>query len=120
MKKKEIDIEPFLWGLFAGGGMVAAMLVPVHVLIFGIAGPLGWLDPAVTGGEGIVSLLRNPIVKVYLFVLISLPLFHWAHRFRFTVHDLGFKAGKEAVAFVCYSTAALGTVAAALALIAVP
>jgi len=29
------------WFLFAQGGVVAAVLVPVHVLIQGILGPLG-------------------------------------------------------------------------------
>ena len=118
--KETIVPEPFWWGLFAAGGTVAAVLLPVHIFIYGIAGPLGWIDPAVTGLENTTSLLENPVVKLYLLVLISLPLFHWAHRFRFTLHDLGLRAAPEAVAYICYSTAALGPLAAARVLIAAP
>ena len=32
-------------------------------------------------------LFSHPLVRLYCFVLISLPLFHWAHRFRFTLVD---------------------------------
>jgi len=34
--------EPFLWLLFSTGGVVAAMLIPVHLFLFGLAFPLGW------------------------------------------------------------------------------
>jgi len=36
--------EPFLWMLFSVGGVVAAMLIPVHLFLFVVAFPLGWLD----------------------------------------------------------------------------
>jgi len=35
--------EPLLWLLFSAGGMVAALLVPVLLFLFGIAFPLDWL-----------------------------------------------------------------------------
>ncbi len=35
--------EPFLWMLFSAGGVVSAMLMPIHLLLFGLAFPLGWL-----------------------------------------------------------------------------
>ena len=43
------NIEPLWWGLFAAVGVVAAFLVPIHVIIFGFALPLGW---AADAGEG--------------------------------------------------------------------
>jgi fumarate reductase subunit D len=36
--------EPFLWSLFSAGGVVAAMLIPVLLFLFGLAFPLGWLE----------------------------------------------------------------------------
>ncbi|MGL5287567.1 MAG: fumarate reductase subunit FrdD, partial [Aeromonas sp.] len=36
--------EPIYWGLFGGGGMVVAMLLPIIVLITGILVPLGIMD----------------------------------------------------------------------------
>ena len=35
--------EPVIWSLFAAGGGVAAMLVPIHIVILGLAIPLGFL-----------------------------------------------------------------------------
>ena len=35
--------KPIVWSLFAGGGLLAAFLVPVLIFITGIAAPLGLL-----------------------------------------------------------------------------
>ncbi len=119
-KKKKESKEPFWWALFAVGGTMAAIFLPVHIFIFGIAVPMGWMDPEIASKENLRNLLGNPIVKIYLVALIALPLFHWAHRFRFTVHDLGLKVSQDAVAFLCYSTAVLGSVATVLILLLIP
>ena len=36
--------EPFLWLLFSAGGVVSALLLPIHLLLFGLAIPLGWVS----------------------------------------------------------------------------
>jgi fumarate reductase subunit D len=36
-------LEPLAWLLFSAGGVLAAMVLPVLVLLFGLAFPLGWL-----------------------------------------------------------------------------
>lgn len=99
------------WGLFAAGGVVAAFLVPIHILIHGIAVPLGWLPADVTAYDRTRDLFGHPLVKLYLLVLIALPLYHWAHRFRFTLYDLGLKGLHTPIAVLCYGAAVLGTVA---------
>jgi fumarate reductase subunit D len=101
--------EPFWWALFGAGGMVAALFLPATVLVTGFAVPAG----SVTEGD-LRALLANPLVRLYLFVLISLSLFHWAHRFRFTLVDLGLQAARSVVAWLCYGSAVLGTLLAAL------
>ena len=72
--------EPFVWMLFSAGGVVAAMLIPVHLFLFGVAFPLGWLEGP--SYQSLLTLLRHPLTRLSLFVLCSLPLFHWAHRVR--------------------------------------
>src|SRR5258706_15859900 len=60
-----------------------------------------------------ISILGNPIVKLYLLVLISLPFFHFAHRLRYLLVDLGVPAAKTFVAQVIfYGGAVLVTVLA--------
>ena len=38
-------IEPLVWLTFSGGGVTAAMFLPVLVFLFALAFPLGWIDP---------------------------------------------------------------------------
>ncbi len=104
-------IEPFLWTLFSGGGVLAALFLPIHVLLFGLLIPLGWVPEP--GREHLLNLMRHPIMRVYFFVLCSLALFHGAHRFRFTLYDgLQIKHLNEIINTVCYGGAIAGTVIA--------
>lgn len=108
--------EPIWWSLFSVGGVVAALLVPVLILITGIAWPLGLLPGDALQFAKMQALLSHPLTRVFCFVLISLPLFHWAHRFRFTLVDLGLKSIHTLIAVLCYGAAIAGTIAAAVIL----
>jgi len=108
--------EPIWWSLFSAGGVVAAFLVPVLILITGIAWPLGLLPGDALQFAKMQALLSHPLTRVFCFVLISLPLFHWAHRFRFTLVDVGLKSIHTLVAVLCYGAAIAGTIAAAVIL----
>jgi len=111
--------EPFLWALFSAGGTVAAFLIPVHIFLFGLAFPLGWLEAP--SHESVLALIRLPLTRLYLFVLCSLSLFHWAHRFRYTLYDcLRMKHLNEVIFLFCYGGAALGTALAGYLLWKVP
>jgi fumarate reductase subunit D len=102
--------EPYLWLLFSAGGVLSAMLMPILVLLFGVAFPLGWLDPPTH--ERMVTVLGNPLVALALFALCFLSLFHWAHRFRHTLHD-AVRLKSPIIAVLCYGVALVGSVAAA-------
>jgi succinate dehydrogenase subunit D len=108
--------EPIWWSLFSAGGVVAALLVPVHIFLTGIAWPLGILPADTLQFPRMQALLAHPAVRLYCFILISLPLFHWAHRFRFTLVDLGLKRIRTLIAVLCYGAAIGGTVTAAVIL----
>lgn len=111
--------EPFLWMLFSAGGMVSAIFMPIYLFLFGLAFPLGWFNPPSYGA--LLTLARHPVTRVCLLVLCALPLFHWAHRFRFTLYDgLQIKHLNEFINVFCYGGAALGTVLAAYFLWTVP
>ncbi|MCI0425675.1 MAG: fumarate reductase subunit D [Actinobacteria bacterium] len=97
---------PLFWLLFAGGGTVSAMLLPVLVFITGIAVPAGWVT-----GEELTALLGNTVTRLILAGLTFLFLFHWAHRFRYALVDLGFgRLGRQAWLF--YGAATVGTLLA--------
>jgi fumarate reductase subunit D len=102
-------VEAFVWSLFSAGGFVAAILLPIHVAILGIAFAMGWLPDEAMSFNRIDHLVHNPLTKLYLLALISLPLFHWAHRFRFAIHHQFGIHWKRLVAVGCYGTALIGT-----------
>jgi fumarate reductase subunit D len=107
--------EPLLWMLFSAGGVVSAMLMPILVLLFGVAIPLGWVAPPSHGH--MTAVLGNSITRIVLLGLCLLSLFHWAHRFRHTLYDgLQIKHLNEMVAVLCYGGAVAGTVIAAMLL----
>lgn len=112
-------LTPLLWFLFSAGGTVAALLFPVHLFVTGIAVPMGWLEaPSFTS---VLDLVRHPLARLYLFVIISLPLFHAAHRLRYTLYDaLKVKHLTGFIVTACYGTALVGTVAAAYLLLSLP
>jgi fumarate reductase subunit D len=104
--------EAPLWAMFSAGGVVAAFLIPIHLLLFGLAFPLGWLGAPTY--DHLHALVQMPLVKLYLLVLCSLPLFHWAHRFRYTLYDgLKVKHLNEVIFTLCYGGAVVGTALAA-------
>ena len=102
--------EPLWWGPFSVGMMVGALVVPALILITGLIWP--FVRPS--AADSVRALLVHPLTSVFLVAVISLSLFHWAHRFRYILFDLGLKGGRAAVAFLCYGTAVLGTVVAIL------
>ena len=108
--------EPIWWSLFSAGGVVAAFLVPILIFLTGIAWPLGLLPADALQFSRMQTLLSHPVTRLFCFILISLPLFHWAHRFRFTLVDLGLKSVGTLIAVLCYGAAIVGTVAAAVIL----
>ncbi len=109
-------IDPIWWGLFSAGGTLAAFLLPVHVIVMGVGIAFGWVSPEILSYQRMTTLLENPLLQVYVFLLISLPCFHWAHRFRFVLMDMGLRSLKTPVAILCYGVAIVGTVMAGLLL----
>jgi fumarate reductase subunit D len=103
--------EPLLWSLFSSGGMIAALMLPILILLFGLAFPLGWIEAP--NYQSLSEFVRHPLTRIVLFGLCSLPLFHGAHRFRFTLYDgLQIKHLNELIATLCYGGALAGTVLA--------
>ena len=109
-------MEPFWWSLFSVGGVVAAFLVPVHLFLHGLAIPLGWVS---VSHARMLALVSQPLVKIYLFVLIALPFYHCFHRLRFVLEDLGIHGFRAPIAVLCYGSAIVGTVATLWVLIRV-
>ena len=95
------------WFLFANGGVIAAIFLPVHILFQGILGPLGIVPVVDRHYDTWVSVIGNPIVKLYLLVVIALPFFHFAHRLRYLLVDLGLPVARSLPAQAIFYGAAI-------------
>ncbi len=97
--------EPFFWAMFSGGGMLAALFLPALVLVL-------WFAPP--SYRELVGKVDQPLVKLALFGLIMLSLFHWGHRFRYMLYDgLQLSHLSGLIATICYGGATALTFLAA-------
>jgi len=111
-----VSNKPIIWSLFAAGGTVTALLTPVLVLIFALAVPLGLLSPETFSYTRIHLMLENHIVRLLVFMILFLSIWHSAHRMRITLHDFGLRSDGVAV-FLFYGTATIATVLLGMVLI---
>jgi fumarate reductase subunit D len=99
--------KPIFWSLFAAGGTLAAFLAPVLVLLFLLLA-LGHA-PALLSYAQLHAFAAGWFGKLFLLAVITLFLWHAAHRLRVTLHDFGLRQD-AAVAVVVYLVAAAGSV----------
>ena len=107
--------KPIIWSLFAAGGTVTALVTPVLVLLFCLAVPFGLLPAELFSYHRISELIANPLVKISLFAILFLSIWHAAHRMRITVHDFGIRADTVA-SIIFYGLAAFATMVLMVAL----
>ncbi|MFC1690495.1 fumarate reductase subunit FrdD [Pseudomonadota bacterium] len=96
-----------VWALFAGGGTIAAFIFPVLIALFLLIA-LGSVPEGLQFAN-IHQFATNGLGKLCLFVVISLSLWHAAHRLRVVFHDFGVRKDKV-VANAVYLVAFIGTI----------
>ena len=86
--------------LFGGRRYGRCDVGAAHILVQNILGALG------AARRNVELRRRAPdgesLVRLYLLVLTALPLFHWAHRFRYYVMDFGILGARRQIAILCY------------------
>jgi fumarate reductase subunit D len=95
-----------VWGLFAAGGTLSSFIFPALILLFVLIAT----DhvPAGLQYEQIHSFASSLLGKACLFVVISLSMWHAAHRLRVVFHDFGVR-NDRVVANAVYLVASIGT-----------
>ena len=106
--------KPIFWSLFAAGGTLAAFLAPVLAVLF-LMVALGH-TPTLFGYAQMHAFVAGWFGKLLLFGVITLFLWHAAHRLRVTLHDFGLHMD-SLLAPVLYLTAATGTLLSAVYLL---
>ena len=105
-----------VWGLFAAGGTVTAFLFPALIALYLLVAA-GETPPGLEY-SALRAFAASWIGKAALFIVISLALWHAAHRLRVVFHDFGVRRDK-AVANAVYLVAAIGTALTAFYLYAI-
>ena len=108
--------KPMIWGPFAAGGTLTALLTPV-LIVLTLLVALGHTPQGLTY-DRLHDFVANGVVKGLVFGVIALSLWSAAHRIRITFFDFGVRCD-QIIAVVMYLAAAAGAVAAAVFLWAV-
>jgi fumarate reductase subunit D len=109
-------VEPFVWLGFSGGGVIAAMLLPVLAFLFALALPLGWVN---VDHDHLLAVAGHPVTAIILIGVFVALLIHAAHRFRYTLYD-GLQIKRKSLAAVlCYGAAVIGSFASVVVVITV-
>ena len=90
------------------------LFLPAVIAVTSLGISTHWTD-----ARNLQEQMHQPLVRIFLFVLISLTLFHWAHRFRFTLVDFGLKSARQVIAVLCYGAAIVGTLVAGFLLVTI-
>lgn len=100
-----------MWLLFSVGGVLTALFVPILLLLFGIAFPLGWMTPP--DHTHLVAVLQYHLIRVALLALCVFAFFHCAYRFRYILRDsMQLKHATRIVTTACYASAITGSIVA--------
>lgn len=113
-------LDGLLWAIFANCAVITAILVPAHILVQGVLGPLH-LSPVVDQHyDTFRAALFNPIVKTYIGLVAALCFYTFGHRLKYMLIDLGVPIPKAWLSLALYGVAAAGCGYAAFVLANVP
>jgi len=107
--------EAFWWGLFSAGGVMAALFIPVFMIVTGFVLPYRFNpdEGRIMQYEAVANWLDFWPVKLVLLGVIFLMAIHCAHRMRHIVMDIMGRPWDMPLRFVCYGSALVMAIVAA-------
>jgi fumarate reductase subunit D len=117
MKALLLRVEPVIWLLFGQGILVGTILLTGWVIAVGLLVPTSIVSADALSYERAYGLASNVIGRLILLALIALPLWKGAHHLRSLSIDMGGGDRDGAVGTALYLVAAVGSLAAILAVV---
>lgn len=112
-------LQGLLWAGFATVAVLTALIVPANILVLGVLAPLGIVPAFDRKYATFAAAMGNPLVKIYLLVVMVATFYLLGHRLRYVTHELGVH-GKLVVGLVFYGLAAVATAVAAYVILTIP
>ena len=84
---KPKNMKSIYWSLFAGGGMIGALVLPTLVAILSLLLPFGVVGNPATFYDSVSPLFHNAFFYILIVGVLFLMLWHTAHRFYYVLHD---------------------------------
>ncbi len=100
-----------IWAGFATVAVLSALIVPAHILVQGVLGPLGLVPSFDRRYDTFSRALSNPLVKLYLLVLFVCSFYMLAMRVWYVVRELGVRS-KLGVGMAAFGLGAAGAIVA--------
>jgi fumarate reductase subunit D len=119
-RRKGGRLDGLLWAVFANCAVLTAILVPAHIFVQGVLGPLHLVPVFDQHYDTMRAAVFNPLVKVYIGIVAALAFFAAGHRLEFILHDLNLGISKYALGLFSYGLTAVGCGFAAYVLLSVP
>jgi fumarate reductase subunit D len=108
--------EPIAWSLFGAGGMVVAFITPALLVISTLLAPIGIVERSPLTYQNVIGFIQTGWGALVILIVISLQLFHAAHRIYHGLHDLHIDANRKIMLWVFYGGASLLTAITAVLL----
>ncbi len=119
-RPKSGRVDALLWALFANCALITAILIPAHIFVQGVLGPLKLAPVFDQHYDTMWAALNNPLVKVYFGLVSALAFYTFGHRVKYMLIDLGVPVPKYWLSLVTYGVAVAGVGFAIFVLISVP
>lgn len=91
-----------MWSALITFAGITALIVPAHILVQGVLGPLGLVPSFDQHADTFASALSNPLVKLYLFALVVMVFYVLGHRVRYFLAEAKIASGKAFIATIVF------------------
>ena len=113
-------VQGLLWAAFANFAVLTALIVPAHIVVQGVLGPLGVVPSFDQRYSTFAPAIANWLVKVYLLVLVASTLYVFVHRIRYVMMELGLPGNKLVFGALTSMVAAVALAFSAYVLVNLP